>query len=581
MAKELDKVEVVTVGVGWTGGIIAAELGKKGVQVVGLERGKSRDTEDFQHIHDEYRYAIRYDLMQDLSRETITFRNERDERALPMRQLGSFLMGEGLGGAGVHWDGQVYRFLPYDLEIKTRTDEQYGADKLGDDYTLQDWGISYDELEPYFYQFEQTTGISGNGDDMPQSAPRNNPYPTPPMKETPITRRFKDAASNLDYHPFHIPSANLSEAYENPVGQTIQQCQYCGFCERFGCEYGAKSTPNVTVLPTAQKTDNFELRMNSNVTEVLYDGDKATGVKYVDLQTGEEFIQPADIVVLTSWVMNNTRLLLNSEIGRPYDPETKSGVIGKNYCYQMRPSATGFFEDKKFNKYMGAGALGAAIDDFNGDNFDHSDLDFIHGGVITANQQGQRPINNNVVPNDTPNWGQEFKSESIKYFYRSLSVGGQGASMPHRNNYMSLDPDYTDTLGYPLLRLTYDFTEQDRNLHNYLTEKAVEIMKEMGADHVEASEMTDHYNIVPYQTTHNTGGVIMGADPETSAINNYSQMWDVDNLFVIGASAFAHNGGYNPTGTVGALAYRAAEGILQFREENGQLVQSKTNNKVT
>ncbi|WP_026570217.1 MULTISPECIES: GMC family oxidoreductase [Sediminibacillus] len=572
MAKKLDKVEVVTVGVGWTGGIIAAELAKEGVKVVGLERGKERSTEDFQMVHDEYRYAIRYDLMQDLSKETLTFRNNRDERALPMRQLGSFLLGEGLGGAGVHWNGQTWRFLPYDLQIKSMTEEKYG-NKLGDDYTLQDWGITYEELEPYFYKFEQTAGIGG--EENPMGAPRSNPYPNPPMVDTPITKKFKEAAKNLDLHPFQLPSANMTENYENPDGQKMYKCQYCGFCERFGCEYGAKASPNVTVIPTAQATGNFELRTDANVTEILHDGNRATGVKYVDVQTGEEFEQPADIVVLTSYVMNNTRLLLQSELGQPYDPETGNGVIGKNYCYQILPGATGFFEEEKFNTYMGAGALGASVDDYNGDNFDHSDLDFIHGASVSITQTGKRPINNNTVPSGTPNWGQEFKSQSIKYYHRTLSVGGQGASMPHRENYLSLDPDYTDAYGNPLLRLTYDYTEQDRKLHEYISEKCAEIMKEMGADNVEPRSISDHYNIVPYQTTHNTGGVIMGDDPETSAVNNYLQMWDADNVFVVGASAFAHNGGYNPTGTVGALAYRAAEGILKFRDEDGQLVQAK------
>ncbi|SDJ69453.1 GMC family oxidoreductase [Sediminibacillus albus] len=571
MATKLDKVEVVTVGVGWTGGIIAAELAKEGVQVVGLERGKERSTEDFQMVHDEYRYAIRYDLMQDLSKETITFRNNRDERALPMRQLGSFLLGEGLGGAGVHWNGQTWRFLPYDLQIKSMTDEKYGENKLSDDYTLQDWGITYEELEPYFYKYEQTAGIGG--EDNPMGAPRSNPYPNPPMMDTPITKRFKNAAKNLNLHPFQMPSANMTENYENPDGQKMYKCQYCGFCERFGCEYGAKASPNMTVIPTAQKTGNFELRTDANVTDILYDGNRATGVRYVDVQSGEEFEQPADIVVLTSYVMNNTRLLLQSGIGEPYDPETGKGVIGKNYCYQILPGATGFFEEEKFNTYMGAGALGASVDDYNGDNFDHSDVDFIHGASVSISQTGQRPINNNTVPSGTPNWGQEFKSQSIKYFHRSLSVGGQGASIPHRENYLSLDPDYKDAYGNPLLRLTYDYTEQDRKLHEYISAKCAEILEEMGADKVESRSVSDHYNIVPYQTTHNTGGVIMGDDPETSAVNNYLQMWDADNLFVVGASAFAHNGGYNPTGTVGALAYRAAEGILKFREEDSQLVQ--------
>jgi len=573
MAKKLDKVVAVTVGVGWTGGIIAAELAKEGLKVVGLERGEDRSTDDFQMIHDEYRYAVRYGLMQDVSKETITFRNNPDEHALPMRQLGSFLPGEGVGGAGIHWNGQTWRFLPYDLEIKSKTDEAYGKDKLGEDYTLQDWGITYDELEPYFYQFELTTGLSG--EENPLGAPRENDYPTPPMKSTPILDRFKEAAKNLELHPFQMPSANLSEKYENPDGQTINACQYCGYCERFGCEYGAKTSPNITVIPTAQKTGDFELRTDSNVVEILHEDGKATGVRYVDVKTGEEFDQPADVVILTSYVLNNTRLLLESELGRPYDPETKDGVIGKNYCYQITAGATGYFEDEKFNTFMGAGALGATVDDYNGDNFDHTDLDFIHGGTLSITQTGRRPIESNPVPKDTPSWGKEFKAKSLQYFNRSLSVGSEGASMPHRNNYLSLDPDYKDAYGSPLLRLTYDFTEQDKNLYRFMSERAAEILKEMGADIVEQNEISEHYDIVPYQTTHNTGGVIMGADPETSAVNNYLQMWDVDNLFVVGASAFAHNGGYNPTGTVGALAYRAAEGILKYLDEGGQLVQAK------
>ncbi|HZG73607.1 MAG TPA: GMC family oxidoreductase [Chondromyces sp.] len=570
MAKTMPKVDVVTVGVGWTGGIIAAELAKEGLKVVGLERGKERSKEDYLMVHDEYRYAIRYELMQDLSRETITFRNHAKERALPMRQMGSFLLGEGLGGSGVHWNGHTYRFYPYDFQIKTMTEEKYGKNKLGPDYQLQDWGITYDELEPYFERFEKTAGIGG--DENPLGPERKNPLPNPPMKDTPITTRFKEAAKKLNLHPYMMPSANMSKTYKNPDGETMAACQYCGFCERFGCEYGAKADPTVTVIPTAIKTGNYELRNYSNVTEILHDGSKATGVKYVDVLTGEEFIQPAEVVVLTSYVLNNTRLLLASKLGAPYNPETGQGVIGKNYCYQILPGATGFFEKEQFNTFMGAGALGAVVDDYNADNFDHSDVNFIHGGSLAINQSGYRPINNNASPPGTPTWGKEFKKNSIHYFTRHLSIGTQGASMPHRKNYLDLDPTYKDTYGLPLLRMTYDFTEQDKNLFNYIADKAEALMKEMGADTVVKKTNDDHYNIVPYQTTHNTGGVIMGAEPETSAVNNYLQMWDADNVFVVGASAFAHNGGYNPTGTVGALAYRAAEGILKYRKQGGQLV---------
>ena len=570
MAKTLEKVDVVTVGVGWTGGIIAAECAKAGLTVVGLERGHERGTEDFNIVHDEYRYAMRYELMQDLSKETITFRNKRNQRALPMRQMGSFLLGENLGGAGTHWNGQTWRFLPYDFQIKTMTDEKYGADKLPPEYTIQDWGITYDELEPYFDKFEKTAGISGENAN-PFAGERSSDYPTPPMKKTPLLQKFETATSNLGYTPFMMPSANLSETYENPDGQQINACQYCGFCERFGCEYGAKSSPEVTVVPAARETGNYNITFNANVVEVLKDGDRVTGVRYIDTLTFEEFIQPAEVVVLTSYVMNNAKLLMVSGIGEMYNPETGRGSLGKNYAYQILPGASGFFEEQ-MNTFMGAGALGMSIDDFNGDAFDHSGLDFIHGASFSMTQTGQRPIASNPVPPDTPSWGVEFKKASIHSYTRTLNVTGQGASMPHRDNYMALDDTYKDIYGVPLLQLTYNFTDQDRALHSYLTERAVEIMKEMGAKTVVGREPVSDYDIVPYQTTHNTGGTIMGADPETSVVNNYLQHWDAENLFVVGAGNFAHNGGYNPTGTVGALAYRCAEGIIKYSENGGSLV---------
>ncbi|WP_431029960.1 GMC family oxidoreductase [Lysinibacillus sp. LZ02] len=570
MVTTLPSVDVVTVGVGWTGGIVAAECAKAGLKVVGLERGQKRGTEDFLMVHDEYRYAMRYELMQNLSRETVTFRNHQQMRALPMRQHGSFLLGEGLGGAGTHWNGMTYRFLPYDFQIKTMTEERYGPNKLTKDYILQNWGMTYEELEPYFDKFEKTAGISGENKN-PHAGFRSSDYPTPPLKKTPILKRFEEAAKSLKLNPSMGPSANLSQAYTNPDGQTINACQYCGFCERFGCEYGAKSSPEITVIPTALATGNYEVRFNANVVEILTQGDKATGVRYMDVQTGEEFIQPASVVVLTSYVLNNAKLLMVSNIGEMYDPTTGRGTLGRNYCYQILPGATGFY-DEQFNTFMGAGALGMSLDDYNGDNFDHSNVDFVHGGIISISQTGTRPIASNPTPPGTPNWGAEFKKQSIYHYTRTLSVGSQGASIAHKQNYMTLDPVYKDAYGLPLLQITYNFTDQDRALHKFISQRAAEIAKEMGAKEVvPRSEITD-YNIVPYQTTHNTGGTVMSLTPEEGVVNKYLQHWDVENLFAVGAGNFAHNSGYNPTGTVGALAYRCAEGVVKYSQTGGSLV---------
>lgn len=571
MVKTMPKTDVVVVGLGWAGGIIAAELTKKGYKVVGLERGKERQTKDYFMGHDELRYAQRFELMQDLSKETITFRNNEKMTALPMRQYGSFLLGDGLGGAGSHWNGQTFRFIPYDFQIKTLTEERYGKNKIPKEMTLQDWGITYDELEPYFDQFEQMAGISG--EENPLGGHRSNPYPTQPMLTSPPLKLFIEASKKLGFHPYMVPSANLSENYTNPDGISRSVCQYCGFCERFGCEYGSKADPVVTVLPVAKETGNLEIRTHANVVEILQQGNRATGVRYIDTQTGEECIQPAEVVAVTSYVLNNTRLLLTSKIGKPYDPKTGQGVIGKNYAYQNNGgNATGFFEEREFNLFAGAGALGAALDDFNGDNFDHSNLDFLHGGNIAISQTGRRPIANNPVKPGTPSWGKEFKTSSIKYANRMLSIGSQGASMPYVHHYVDLDPTYKDQFGNPLLRITFDYEEQDRKMVEFMGGVTEKIMKEMGATEIFVNKEKGPYNIVPYQSTHNTGGVIMGDNPATSALNKYLQMWDYENIFVPGASAFPHNSGYNPTATVGALAYRAADGIEKYLKSGGSLV---------
>ena len=126
--------------------------------------------------------------------------------------------------------------------------------------------------------------------------------------------------------------------------------------------------------------------------------------------------------MLTGYVFSNVRLLLLSEIGRPYNPTTGTGVIGKNYAYQIRKGrATGFFDEQKFNNFAGAGGLGMIVDDYNGDNFDHTDLDFIHGGMIILGQTGQRPIANNQIPSGTPTWGTEFKDSFFKIYKRFVN----------------------------------------------------------------------------------------------------------------------------------------------------------------
>lgn len=579
MVTKLDKVDAVIVGVGWAGGIISAELAKTGKKVVALERGEYAKQEDYVGVKDELRYTNRFQMMQNLAHETITSRNTTDEEALPVRTRDEMMAGTDLGGGSVHWAGSTYRYWPYDFEILSKTIERYGKDKIPKGMTIQDWGITYDELEKYYDRFEKTAGISGERD--PIGPERKNDWPTPPLKETPPIKLFKKAAKNLGYHPYQVAAGNLSEQYENPDGQVINQCQYCSFCTQYGCDFGAKSDALVTVIPTALEHDNFELRTESYVRRVLYDGNKATGVMYIDTKTGEEFEQPADVVVLSGFTFTNNRLLMLSDIGNQYDPKTGKGVIGRNFNGQFNITflgARGFFDEKKFNLYMGAGALGGTMSDFASDNFDHSNEDFIGGGAIELRQYGDAAIASNHVPKGTPKWGKEFKNKSIFYANRTLQTWYTPNIMSWEHNYLDLDPTYKDDFGDPLIRVTNKYTDQDKNIAKFGIEKCKGIMEEMGADIVDPDEVPEEFDHI-YQGGHYAGGAIMGDDPNTSAVNNFLQMWDVDNLFVVGGSAFPQFPGHHPTPTIGALSYRAAEGIEKYFKDGGQLVEAAKKNK--
>src|SRR5277367_1070725 len=230
MATKLQDVDVVILGLGWTGGILSKELTEAGLKVVALERGNPMSpANDFAvpNIRDELRYVVRHELMQNTQRDTLTIRNNISQEALPMRRLGSFLPGEGVGGSGVHWSGHTWRWTDMEFKVRSLYEERYGKSFIPEDMTIQDWGITYDELEPYYDRFEYTAAVSGKAGNLrgviqsggnPFEAPRQRDYPLPPLTDILASEMFSDAARKAGYHPFPRPSANASQSYTNPDG---------------------------------------------------------------------------------------------------------------------------------------------------------------------------------------------------------------------------------------------------------------------------------------------------------------------------------------------------------------------------
>jgi gluconate 2-dehydrogenase alpha chain len=590
MPRKLPAKDVVIIGLGWTGSIIAHELTNAGLDVIALERGAWRNTgTDFapNQMQDELRYRIRHELFLKPAQTTFTFRNKMDQSALPIRSWGAFMPPNGVGGGGVHWNAETWRFLPSDFMLRTHLTKRYGAKFLPQDMTIQDWGVTYDELEPHYDQFEYLCGTCGTAGNLngqiqeggnPFEGPRSRPYPNPAQAQPYSHTLFAKGARELGYKPFPQPSGNMSQAYTNPLGMRLGPCTYCGFCEWFGCGNFSKASPQTTILPVLVRKSNFSWRDQCEVTRINTDATHrhATGVTFVDA-SGEEWEQPAELVILAAYTVFNVQLLLLSGIGRPYDPAANTGVVGRNFSHQTISDVTSFFDKSKhiFNPFISSGSIGMCIDEFNGDNFDHGPHGFVGGGYMGQVQTNGRPIQTTPVPPGTPRWGGQWK-QAVRDNYLSAikpGTGVHGSMYSYRDVYLDLDPTYRDRFGRPLMRMTMDFHENELKQNAYLTDRFAEIFQAMGATQVVKEYRKGPYDITDYQTTHLCGGAIMGSSPATSAINRYLQSWDVPNLFVMGASAFPQNPGYNPTGTVAALAYWSAKAIRErYLKNPGHLV---------
>ncbi|MFY0403022.1 GMC family oxidoreductase [Pantoea dispersa] len=591
MTIKKEPVDVVIVGFGWAGSLMAMELASTGLKIVALERGEQRDTyPDFAYprIIDELTYGVRLKLFQNISKESVTVRHTTKDTALPYRRMGSFLPGDGVGGAGVHWNGLLWRPLEADLRLKTVVTEKYGASFIPEGMTLQDYPFSYSEIEPYFDKFEKICGASGQAGNLngniieggnPFEAQRANPFPTKPLLYQYSAMLFEKTTKELGYNPFPGPAAICTEAYTNPYGVALGVCNYCGFCEKFGCYNYSKASPQTSVIPALKQYDNFELRCKSHVLRVNKDntGKLATGVTYID-ENGSEVEQPAAMVILSAFQLHNVRLLLLSKIGKPYNPETGEGVVGRNYAYQMLGGAKLFFnKETYFNHFAATGASGAYIDNYNSENFDHSAAGFIGGSTVSAHVTGARPIEQTVTPKNAPKWGSGWKKAIRDSYLHNLSIGVSSSVMPYKQCYLDLDPTYTDGYGLPLLRMTFDWQQNELKMTQFMAGKTENIIKAIGPDSYDMGfkNLSTHYDVRPYQSTHTTGGAIMGDSPATSVVNKYLQCWDVSNVFVAGASCFPQNHAYNPTGIVGATTLFSANAIKTIYLKNpGPMVQA-------
>lgn len=584
-----DSVDVVVVGLGWAGAIMGIELANAGLKVRALERGEDRLNGDYAYPKpaDELAYTKRHKIMQSPHDAAFTIRHTSKDIALPMRELGAFRLGDGVGGSGLHWTGMITRPTPVDLKMQTYANERFHRKQLDEELRISDFPVSWEEIEPHMDFFDRVCGSSGETGNLrgviqqggdPFEGPRSNPFPNKPLVDSLSNAMFRKAAAEMGYHPYSIPSAAVSVPYTNPYGQQLAPCNYCGFCQFYGCVNYSKASPQTAILDRLKLYPNFDYKTRANVIRVdkHADGKTATGVTYIDAQ-GNEVFQPAKLVILATFGLNNVRLLLNSAIGKQYDPETEEGTIGRNYAHQYGGGFTLYFDNLSFNPFATAGPTGVVMSDLGTGLIDTASLGFIGGAKIYSSQPTGTPIATGVRKG-APTWGSGWKKALKESYGRSMTVKLEASNMATRGNYLDLDPVYRDRFGIPLLRVTYDYVQNDLRMLQFLKQKMAGITQHLKpasySDNI--LKMDSHFASSPnYVNTHTTGGAIMGDNPKTSAVNKYLQCWDVHNVFVLGASAFPQNFYANPTAMVAGLAYWSAKAIReQYLKQPAPLVQA-------
>ncbi len=542
-----EQVDFIVVGAGAAGGVMAKELSTAGFRVVVLEQGPWLHEKDFKH--DEVDVLFRSGLTNNYKKQPNTFRKTPDQ---PAKLQPAVEYGRMVGGGSVHFTSNYWRFHPGDFHERSTLGAVPGAD-------LRDWPITYDELEPYYTKAEWDLGISGLAGSNPFDGPRSKPYPLPPMPVKSSGVLFERAAKKLGWHPFPAPVAVISQSYR---GRTA--CVHCGFCESFGCEVGAKSSTLAALIPLAVKTGRCEIRPNSYVRKIETGKDgRVTGAIYFDAQ-GREIFQRSKAVVISANGAETPRLLLLSKSNSfPQGLANSNGNVGKYLMFDNGGFTLGRFEHP-LNEHKSIVVTRVLHDFYRSDpkrgfyggggldsRFDYYPAGFALGGM----------------PPDMPQWGSEWKRAIGQYYTHMMGVLAHTSCLAVEQNSISLDDQVKDAWGLPAMRVTFKNHPDDMRAVRFCAGRQKEILETAGAkkiwfDPVTLEEMTF--------SRHLMGSCRMGDDPRLSVVDRWNRAHDVPNLFLVDGSSLVTSGRQQPTETIQALAYRAADNI-QKAARRGEL----------
>jgi choline dehydrogenase-like flavoprotein len=533
----LKHVNAVVIGAGAGGGIVAKELAQAGLSVVLLERGDWPRFEDRDHdeLISQRTTVLGNAFGPDDRRHRRVVETAPGEWRIVRPSEGGYNNNAACVGSGTAvYGAMAWRFMEQDFRMRSL----YGAPAGS---TLEDWPITYQDLEPFYEKAEWEIGVCGDDGQNPFAPPRRRNFPMPPHPYTREGKVLESAALKLGLHPFPVPMARNSVPYGGRPA-----CIHCRYCVGFACEVNAKCGTHNTVIPQALETGNCDLRIRSVAAELLTnDRARVTGVRYFDERAREQR-QSADLVVVCASATETPRLLLNSKSRHfPKGLGNRNDWVGRNLQGHAYTGAVGLFDQDVYDD-IGPGACIAVCD------FNHRLPPGLRGGSMLANEFIRLPylFTGRHAPGSA-RWGKAHKDFQRTYYKRHAGVQGPVQEMPVFDARVDVDPGVTDHWGIPVAKLSGSRHEHDIEICRHQAARADEWLKAAGA--VKTWQRVPGRGLSGGQ--HQAGTCRMGADPKTSVTNRYGQLHEVDNLFIADGSLHVTNGGFNPALTIMALGY--------------------------
>ncbi len=537
---KLPAVDVVVVGAGAAGGIVAEQLALSGRRVALLERGRSQQFSDTGH--DELRsqrttvLGNAFGPDDEHSVRLVRGADGKDRRVLPSE--GAYNnVAACVGGGTLSYGAMAWRYMEKDFRMKST----YGAPAGS---TLEDWPLAYRDLEPLYTKAEWEIGVSGKAGANPFEPPRQKPYPMPPLPLNTEANLLAASARQLGWHPFPIPMAINSVTYQGRPG-----CVACPHCVGFACEANAKNSTAVTAIPRAIATKLCDLRTQCVVSRIAMDErGRATGVEY--FQGGVSYEQPCKTVVVSCSATETPRLLFNSATKLfPRGIGNNNDWVGRNLQGHAYAGAYGLLEKDVFDG-LGPAARVACCD------FSHGLPGGLKGGAMISNEFIRLPylFSRNAIPPDVPKWGMEHKRFVRENYRRVVAAQGPVQEMPVFANRVEPAPEVKDAWGIPTIRISGGRHAHDLEVGRFISAKCEAWLKEAGA--IKTWGKLPGTGVSGGQ--HQAGTCRMGADPKTSVVDRHCRVHGVDNLYVVDGSVHVNNGGFNPSLTIQALAYWAS-----------------------